>query len=172
MSVTLPYASPRLGAVSDQDWSSIHSSPPWEDTDIPAIVRNDFGAGRAIYSAADIECVDAEGNDRLFLSLLRSMIREPASFEAATHPAVWMTVFHQPEKNRFVVSFLNYQAQLPPVPIAAIPFRLRVPDGNRFTRLLLLPEETAVPFVTEEDGTLRADARDVAEFQMLAAEYE
>ena len=168
--LTVPYGSPARGTVFDWNWASIHSSPPWEDTRCPVIVSNDVGKGRVIYSATDIESLDSEVNARLFLGLLRSLIDGPLSYSAEAHPAVWMSVFHQPDKNRLVVSFLNYQAQLPAIPISRIPFTLRPPEGMKFARLTQVPEGTPVEFVTDARGTLRAEAKDLTVFQMLVAE--
>jgi len=169
--LTLSYASPERGTVFDRNWASIHSSPPWEDTDHPVIVSHQFGKGRAIYSAADIESVESEMNDRLLLNLLRSLLDEPASFSADTHPAVWMNVMHQPENRAFLIGFLNYQSQLPAISIPRVPFALRPPKGKRFRRLLRLPEETPVEFTADADGVLHADAPELQVFQMLKAQY-
>lgn len=172
MTLTLPYASPSMGTAFDQKWASIHSSPPWHDTDHPVIVGNSFGKGRSIYSAGDIESIDNEVNNRLFLSLIRSLLNETPSYTADAHPAVWMSVFHQPENNRFLVGFLNYQTQMPSIPIGSIPFSLKVPAGRKFVKLLVLPEEKEVDFIIDVNGTLHAEATEIVKLKMLAVRYE
>jgi hypothetical protein len=172
MTLTLPYASPKMGTVFDQNWASIHSSPPWNDTEHPVIVHNSFGKGQSIYSAADIESGDSEVNDNLFLRLIRSLLDETPSYTADAHPAVWMNVFHQPENSRFLVGFLNYQTQMPVIPLSNISFTLKVPAGKKFKKLLVLPEEREVDFTIDMNGTLHAETRDIVVFKMLAAEYE
>jgi len=170
--LSLPYASPEQGCVLDQNWASIHSSPPWQDTQRPVIVRKDFGKGRAIYSAADIEATDSEVNQRLLLHIIRSLLDEPPRYGADAHPAVWMNVQYQAEAARYTIGFLNYQTQLPAIPIARIPFYVRPPEGRRFSRVALLPDEVSVAFETDSDGTLHAEARDLNVFQMFMAEME
>jgi len=169
--LTLPYGYPSEGSVDASDWSAIHSSPPWKDTDRPVVVENDFGKGRAIYSAADIECGDSEAHEKLFLTLLRSLLPPTVSFEASTHPSVWMTVFDQEDNKRQIVSFLNYQIELPVIPVTDIRFRLQAPAGRRFSRLLLLPEETEIPCEIDESGHLSAEIDKLDQFVMAAAEY-
>lgn len=112
--LSLPYGYPSPGTVKDHRFASIHSSPPWEDTEHPTIVRT----GNVIYSASDIEAVDAEANEALFVHLIRSLLGEP-TWSADAHPSVWVNVFDQPEHGRWVASFLNCTADLPAVPVAA-----------------------------------------------------
>jgi hypothetical protein len=171
-SLSLPYASPEQGSVLDHDWASIHSSPPWEDTKHPVLVRHDFGKGVAVYSSADIESTDGEANQSLFLHLLNSLLDAPLRSGADAHPAVWMNVQEQADLGRYTIAFLNYQTQLPAIPIARVPFHIQPPNGRRFKRLVLLPDETPVEFTTDTDGTLRAEATDLKVFQMLLAELQ
>jgi hypothetical protein len=160
------------GTVFDRNWTSIHSSPPWQETETPVIVRHRFGKGVCVYAASDIECVESEANDRLFVRLIRDLAATPLAYGAEAHPAVWMNVFHEPERRRFRVCFLNYQKQLPAVPIAALPFHLRLPAGTRAARVVRVPDGEPVPFTVEPDGALWAEARNLEVFHMLAVEYE
>jgi len=168
--LTLPYAK-EWGSVFDQNWTSIHSSPQWRDTDTPSLVGHRFGKGRAIYSAADIEAVDCAANNRLLLHLIKDLLGPRASASADTHPAVWMSVSDQPEKERLVAGFLNYQSQLPSVPIAEVPFTLRPPKGRRFARVKTVPNNKAIKFKTDKDGLLHASLRNLQALQLVVAEY-
>jgi hypothetical protein len=169
--VTLPYARD-WGTIDEHNWSSIHSSPPWQDVETPAIVRNAYGLGRSIYSAADIECMHGEMSERLFLGLIRSLLGDEPGYTADVHPSVWMSVFHQPEKNRFIVGFLNYQAELPAIPIGRIPFTLKCPENCRFVKLVSLPDMHDIPFSVDSSGRMHAEAEDLGVFLMLTAEYQ
>ena len=168
--LTLPYAK-EWGSVFEQNWTSIHSSPPWRDTDTPALVSNRFGKGRAIYSAADIEAVDCAAGSRLLLHLLKELLGPRTSASADTHPAVWMSVSDQPENGRIVAGFLNYQSQLPSVPIAEVPFTFRPPKGRRFVRVKTVPGNKTIKFKTDKDGLLQASLRNLQALQLVVAEY-
>jgi len=171
--LSLPYGHPHGGTMSDQNWSSIHSDPPWTHTQEPAIVASTYGDGRSVFSAADIEAGDSNADHALFIALIRELLGGPASFEADAPPAVWATVFDQPEKNRIVLSFLNYQLEMPPIPIARIPFRLAPPPGSRFKRLVCLPDMREAPMeLSETSGRLAGVAENLETFAMYAAEYE
>jgi hypothetical protein len=194
--LTLPY-SKDWGTVYDQNWASIHSSPPWTDTATPAVVSNRFGKGTCVYSAADIECKEGEANDRFLLALIRSLLGNRQSASADAHPCVWMAVTDQhvgrgegvspscaegilpsvvssvsSSSGRLLLGFLNYPAQPPAIPIAQVPFTLRPPKGKTFTRLLSLPTLQRVAFQKAAHGTLRATAKNLEGLQMFLAEYE
>lgn len=170
--LSLPYAHPHPGAIFDQNWASFWSCPPWEDTRHPVLVRNTFGKGEVIYCASDIESLDSGASDRLFLFLIEGLLGAAPVYHAETHPGVWMNVMEQGHGARFLIGFLNYQAQLPAAPIARIPFTLRAPAGRRFTKLLMLPGKTSLAFSTDEDGTLHAEAPELKVFHLLLAETE
>ena len=114
-----------------------------EETSHPALVSHSFGAGRAIYSAADIESLDAEAPGTLFTGVVKQLLNDPPSYATDAPPAVWMNVQVQPQNRRLIVSFLNYQAQTPIIPIPCFTFSLKPPRGETFVAFTQLPEERA-----------------------------
>ena len=137
------------------------------------IVRNDFGSGRAVYSAAGIESLEGEAAAKTFVGLVMELLDGRLSFSAETHPSVWMSVFDQRDQNRhqMMASFLNYQSELPPVPVP-VRFSIRPPAGMRFTGLRLVPEGRAIPFTIGDGGAIDARLDSVGLLAMVIAEYE
>ena len=164
-------SSAQPGSVFDREWISIHSSPPWEQTTIPALVRHAYGRGECIYSAADVERVTSEGNDRLLAHLIRGLLGDDPAWGADAHPCVRMAVFHQADRQRLRVCLLNRQEQTPAVPVRNVSFHLRAPEGRRFARLIRVPDQAEVPFTVDTDGRLHAAVDPLDLFAMLAAEY-
>jgi len=169
--LNIPYGHPAFGSVEGRDWSSIHSSPPWTDTGIPALIRNRVGQGQVIYSAADIETGEGVAHEHLFISLLRELLPCAPAFEIEAHPCVWATAFDQSEHSRWVISLLNYANELPVVPGRAS-IRLNPPAGYRFAGFKSLPDNTPVEAQIDSSGLLEAEIDSFGMFAMFAATYE
>lgn len=157
---TLPWP-----AKDGSQFSSIHSNPPWQATERPEIVLNQFGKGRAVYSASLMENV--EGLGQTFLSLA-SLLAGELRFEADAPSAVEMTVFHQPERHRYVVSLVNFQKDLPNIPVEGIEIRMR-PENEKIRRVTRLPDGAAVPF-QQRRGVLAIRPPRLDTLAMLAIE--
>ena len=168
--LTLPYSN-EPGSLDDRNWSSIHSTPPWRDTAAPTIVANTYGAGQAVYSATDLESLEGEAPRRVLTALLLDLLGEGRTATADAHPCVWMSVTDQGDSSRMIVGLLNYQQQLPAIPIAEIRFTLRPPQGKAFTGLRTAPEGDPVDFSTDDDGVLAATVKDLDALTMLVADY-
>ncbi|MBK9138494.1 MAG: beta-galactosidase [Verrucomicrobia bacterium] len=139
---TLPWPAPDA-----RSFSSIHSNPPWIATDQPEVVWNEFGSGRAIYSASALEEVETlhESVGRL----LRRLCGAPTC-EVVAHPAVEVTLFHQPDRRRYVLSLVNFQKDLPNSPLVNVPVTLRV--TGRVGRVEWLPSGRRLSFRAGPDG--------------------
>jgi hypothetical protein len=80
-----------------------------------------------------------------------------------------VTLFHQPERKRFLVGLLNMPRQLPPIPVGAT-LRVLLPAGASPRTVLRLPDcaprsfEVCAPYVQFE-----TDPFDT--FEMLAVDY-
>lgn len=176
--LTLPYSYPSSGGFPwwkfDYNFASMWSSPPWEDTPRPTIVFNQYGKGKSIYSAAVLEDRSEAATQSLFLALVEQLTggTEDLSWSAKTHPAVWMSVFDQPERHQMTVSFLNNQPQWPALPIQRTPFTLRPPKGRKVVGIYEAPGGPKVKFTVDRRGTVHAEARDLHVFKMLVVEYK
>jgi hypothetical protein len=83
---------------------------------------------------------------------MRRALAPPWRFEVDTHPAVEMTLYHQPEQGRLLAGLLNMQSSTPPFPAGAN-VRVSLPSERRVSSVVLLPDrkplkfETAGPYV-------------------------
>jgi hypothetical protein len=173
MTVTIPYGGGR-GTRDDENWSNIHSAPPWEDTTRAAVVHHRFGAGEVLYSTVDLEGARGRLEDasrRLFLELIRVLLGRAPAFEADAHQNAWTTVFHEPAEQRFRLCFLNAPPDSPPLPLPLIRFRLAAPQGYRFASLRRLPDGEELEFSLDGEGGIQAEIRNLELFEMLSAHY-
>ncbi len=130
-------------------FSSIHSNPPWEATSWPEVVLHRFGQGQVVYCSSVLETAPGLGD--AFVKLLRALY-SPYRFEADAPAPVEVTLFHQPDRGRYVLSLVNFQKDLPNIPVDGIQVRLRL--GNAVVaRVVQLPNGNEIEHRVEQ-GTL------------------
>ena len=159
----LPYTDP----ADPQRFASIHNNPPGVYTGAPAVVRHRFGQGQAVYAAVELESCDPYRE--VFVNLIRMMAPE-FSFEADAPKAVEITLFHQPERNRSTVNLINFQHELPNIPVDGVRVRVRL-EGRKPASLLLLPSEQKWDYQIR-GGCVEFTAPRLETFAMFALEYE
>ena len=99
--LTLPISS----ATDSECFSSAISDPPIMDTAYPAITRKRIGKGQAIYIAASLEeCRHFEGRNLLSALILSGREKQ---VEAQAPEWLEVLVYHDEEKNRYLVNCLN-----------------------------------------------------------------
>ncbi len=157
--ICLPYTDP----VDRTRFVSIHSNPPGVIVDYPAIVKNKFGKGEAIWCAGPLEMVDQERHREFFLRLLKSLVKEGFSFEAKAPKSVEITMFKRDEG--YIVNLLNFQPELPNIPITGIKLRIKI--GNKpISKVFILPSGTPLPFEIE-NNYIKVEIPRVDTFLML-----
>jgi hypothetical protein len=149
-------------APDGSKFSSIHSNPPWQPTERPEIVANEFGKGKTIYCASPIETIEALGDT---LVRLTRRLKDGFSFEAEAPAAVELTLFHQPERHRYRLCLVNFQKDLPNVPVEAIPVRLRLPE--KVHQVVQLPGDRTIPHA-DKDGVVSFTVPRLETLTMLA----
>jgi hypothetical protein len=141
--VTLPYTDPN----DPSRFASIHSNPPGLPTGSTALVMRRYGKGRALWSAASIESHRQSAHRAVFSTMIRSLMRGQFSYEISAPPAVEAVVCNQAEEKRIVVSLVNVQELLPPVPVCDIRVRLRA-GLRKAMSVRLLPNGPELEFAT------------------------
>lgn len=160
--LTLPYTDP----ADPLHFASIHNDPPGRPTRHPALVLNRFGRGQALYVAGDLETCNL--HREIFIRLIQ-LVARPFAFEADAPKAVEVTLFHQEDKHRFLVNLVNFQSELPNIPVEGVKVRVRL-DGRSVRRVLILPAEQEVGY-TIRDGYAEFTAPRLETFAMFALDY-
>jgi hypothetical protein len=161
--LVLPYTDP----ADTLHFASIHNNPPGIYTGYPAIIANRFGLGKTLYVTADLESSDPYRN--VFINLLRTLT-QPFSFEADAPKSVEVTLFNQAENRRLIVNLVNFQKELPNIPVDDIEVRIRL-DGKKPRQLLLLPDHQLVEY-NVKSGYACFTAPRLHTFAMFALDYD
>lgn len=158
----LPYTRPR-----DVRYASIHSNPPAGRTDIPALTVSTYGRGKVIWSAVPLEAVEYTEFRTVICALLKDALPDvlPLSPDAPGH--VELTAFRDGSELMISAAVLCEETEA----IPSLPFTVSVRTQQQPASVVLLPEQTAVPF-TWEDGILRFAARSVNIFDMYLVQLQ
>lgn len=144
--VTPPLVAPEVGYAIGTHFAQIWSNPPATTPGRdPGIVLNSFGKGKTVWVAAPLESRPEPAFASIVLHYLRRLLPGPYSFEVDTDPAVEMTLFHQADQRRLLVSLLNMREQIPVSPVNAT-VRVRLPEDRKLTRVLRVPDLKEIPF--------------------------
>jgi Alpha-L-fucosidase len=168
--VNLPYGYPSTGSMHDADFASIHSSPPWDDLENPAIVENRYGAGRCVYSSVPLE-VSALGRNRdLVAAIAKRLLGASPIVEADTHESVFLTARSQPTERRVVICLLRKEDASPAGDVPVL-IRYRPPSGQTITSVV--NESSGEPCVMESDaeGLTLIRVPDLRVFALLNCAY-
>ena len=160
--LVLPYTDP----ADPIRFASIHNNPPGIYTDRPAIVLNRFGKGMALYVAGNLEAADA--HREVFIRLIR-LLGGPFSFAAQAPKPVQVTLFHQLDRRRYLICLINFQKELPNIPVHDVRVRVRLADQVP-RQLRTLPGEEALAYQVE-DGELEFVIPRLETFAMCALDY-
>lgn len=138
--ITLPYTDP-----AGRKYASILSDPPGVDTKYPSLVLNRFGKGKIMYSAGPIEIWEYLTQRELLGRLLKMLTSKPLFYETDAPGTVEITMFDQPDQSRLILHFLNYQNQLPNIPVQNIHVKVYM-DMKKPSQVLLLPDKKEIKF--------------------------
>ena len=170
LTLNLPYAYPSTGTIDGGDWASIHSSPPWQATGFPTVVRHRFGSGQAIYCAASIESGPDAAHEALFIHIMRWLGGDTWSVTCDAGSRMWMTAFRQPAASRWMLSLLHLSDEVPAPRPGKVTLRLRTQPGMTWTGLATVPDGAELDCAREDDQ-LVCIFQPVAPLTMIAANY-
>ena len=163
--ISLPYTDPK----DPTRFSSAISNPNGIATADPAIVLNQYGKGRTLYAAGGLERMEHDSHRAFFRRLLARLNPEPPLVQTNAPKPVEILVFDQPSAVRLLITVLNHQADLPPIPVSGVRIGVRL-DGRYPRGLVRFPEGTDIPFA-ERDGYAEFEAPRIETLLMIGLEY-
>jgi len=132
------------------------------------LVLNRYGKGKVIYAAMPFEANKAYG--AIVARVLRFLAGDAFTFEADAPKAVEVTAFEQKSRKRFLINLVNFQEELPNIPVYRAKVTVRV-DRRKVRRVVILPEARRIVFHTKGDTVTFTIPR-LDTFAMVAVEYK
>lgn len=170
------------GNRENQEWASIHASPPHYRTSQAQIVRNRHGKGEVVYSCLDIEAntpprlailgATDHGPWLLFAAIIE-MLLEGAQlmFRLEADSGVMAVAFDDVAQSRRRLHIANIPSVPPSRPVPEIGIALAPPLGRRIVSLSLLPSGESLAFTTATDGVASTCLMGLEHFAIVCAQY-
>jgi hypothetical protein len=159
--LTLPWTDP-----PETRYAAILTDPPGIATDSPSVILNRFGQGQVAYCAGVIESWRHETQQAVLVRLLRTLAPRRWWVEMDAPRSVEATLYRQEDRGRFVLCLINYQQELPNIPIFDLAVRVRT-DGREVGSVSLVPEQTGLDFSADGD-TVEIRIPVLRDFAMIA----
>jgi len=164
--ITLPYTDPK----DPVKFSSANGNPNGIPTSHPAVVLNQYGKGKVLYTAGCLDCMEHDAHRTIFRRLLNAIAPKQPLLKTDAPKSVEIIVFDQAAKKRLILSVLNFQADLPNIPVIGTRIAVRL-DERRARKLLRFPENTEVKF-RQRDGYAEFKVPRLDTFLMFGLLYE
>jgi len=163
--LTLPYTDP-----TEARYASILTDAPGIPTDFPSLIINRFGKGLVLYAAGVIESGEHDSQRRVLANLIRLLAPRPLFVVCDAPKSVEITLFEQIDKKRCVANVLNYQQELPNIPIHGMKLSIRL-DGRKPKTVCQLPERTPLRFAATGDA-VEVEIPILKDFMMVEVSWE
>lgn len=123
-------AEPLFDPDDPQHYASIHSNPPGPLSGYAGLTVNRYGQGRCIYLAPSLLAIQQDAQQTFGTWLLQTYT--PKSEITATNapPAVEITILRCSTADTYLVAVVNYQKELPNIPVHGLQVEIRLPSGD------------------------------------------
>ena len=159
--ICLPYSK----ADDPKAFSSIHSNPPGELTDAPALVFADYGKGRVIWCAAPVE-LDRRRQYTDMMCRILEMGHPKTNWSMTCDARRQVELFGYETENGYLINFVDLLFDDERIPTAPFTVKLKLPEGRSVSAVRLLPDGAALDFaVTDGELTIRTSETEL--FAML-----
>lgn len=144
-----------------KECASIHSNPPGEPTDMPALIIKPYGKGNVIWSAAPIENEEILDYGLIMKNLVTCYAGGEISLKTTAAPKVETVTFKSEDCIRVSAVSLEDSDVATTYP----EFDVSVKTDKAASEVVLLPDRTPIPF-TDENGWVSFKARPLHIFDM------
>lgn len=153
-----------------EQYASIHSNPPGVATEYAGLTVHAFGTGTCVYLSSPVLSLQQDAQQTFGAWLFRQY--SPSAFVLDTNapPCVEITVSRSTTADAYLVSFVNYQKELPNVPVRDITAALRLPGVSAPTACTRVSDGMRMD-VELEDGSLVLRVPFLDTIEMVEVEF-
>lgn len=159
--ITLPYREPDESST----YASIHSCPPWYSTDYPAMLEAEYGRGKVIWCAAELEYDDRRAISDVFKNVVLENIKR--KYEISAGRSIESVIFEDDDKTLISLCDLTYDEDKKNKDAT-----LKASFGKIPSRIYDIGGKRDVPFIINDNGTEFSVALQVDDFAMYEISYE
>lgn len=116
-----------------EQYASIHSNPPGVSTPYAGLTVHAVGKGRCIYLSSPVLALQQDAQQVFGEWLFRQYSPSALVLETNAPPCVEVTVNRSTTGNAYLIGLVNYQRELPNVPVHALTLTLSLPGAARPT---------------------------------------
>ena len=110
-------------------YASIHSDPPGYVSEFAGLTVNKFGKGRCVYLYSQLLALRQDAQQLFGVSLFKRYAPSDLIISTTAPSCVEITLLKGTAKTSLLVCFVNYQQELPNIPVCDVKTTLRLPAG-------------------------------------------
>jgi hypothetical protein len=150
-------------------YASIHSNPPGRETEFVGLAVNPFGKGRCIYLAPDLLHMQQDAQQAFGMWLLENFAPRSRVVTTNAPPAVEITLLKSTTSNAWLVGLVNYQKELPNIPVHGLQLDICLDD--RIPKACSLVSNGQELPIDIHNGTIHLEIPELETIEMVEVRF-
>jgi hypothetical protein len=162
-----------LEPVFDPDaelYASIHSNPPGLETPYVGLTVNAFGKGKCVYLSSPVLSLQQDAQQAFGEWLFREYSPSAIVLDTNAPPCVEITVNRSTTANAYLIGLVNYQKELPNVPVRELTVTVQLPGGRTPSTCIRVSDGKRLDVKTR-NGALVLEVPFLETLEMIEVEF-
>jgi hypothetical protein len=151
-------------------YTSIHSNPPSVPTEYAGLTVHAFGKGKCIYLSSPVLSLQQDAQQTFGTWLFREYAPSGIVLDTNAPPCVEITVNRSTLENTYLIGFVNYQKELPNVPVHDVSVSLRLPGAESVKSCTRVSDGAALD-VKQDGDTLVLEVPILETLEMIEVNF-
>ena len=160
--ITYPYRNQE----NPKAFSSAISNPPWEKSNVPALVANTYGKGKTVYSSLPMERLKTVGQNKVFKNVLEGLLPTERTLTLNAPSCIEVTLLKQEKSGKLLLNVLNDPIMEENLPVYGVTVTVKCKPPKS---VIDAESEAEIPFVYE-NGMLTVRVEKIINFKMFVIE--